>query len=49
MLGKFSLGFLFYFERLNIHCWFNISNIIPNSPDDGTLEPKRQSVDFASQ
>ena len=41
-------GFL-YFVLLNIHCWFNNTNIIPNSPDDGSLEPKRYSVDFASQ
>ena len=34
---------------LNIHRWFNITNLIPYSPDDGSLEPKRYSVDFASQ
>ena len=38
-----------YFVFLNIHRWFNISNIIPHSSDDGSLEPKRSSVDFASQ
>ena len=26
-----------------------ITNIIPHSPDDGSFEPKRYSVDFASQ
>ena len=38
-----------YFVLLNIHRWFNITNIIPPSPADGSLEPKRYSVDFASQ
>ena len=38
-----------YFEFLNIHRWFNITNITPHSPDDGSFEPKRCSVDFASQ
>ena len=38
-----------YFVLLNIHHWFNISNIISHSPDGGSLEPKRYSVDFASQ
>ena len=38
-----------YFAFLNIHRWFNITNIIPLSPDDGSLEPKRYSIDFASQ
>ena len=37
-----------YFALLNIR-WFNITNIIPHIPDDGSLEPKRYSVDFASQ
>ena len=32
--------------KLNIHRWFNITNI---NPDDGLLEPKRYNVDFASQ
>ena len=27
----------------------NITDIIPHSPDDGSLEPKLSSVDFASQ
>ena len=26
---------------LNIYCSFNITNIIPHSPDDGLVEPKR--------
>ena len=26
-----------------------IPNIIPSSPDDGSLEPKRYSVDFVFQ
>ena len=38
-----------YFTLWNIHRWFNITNIIPQSPDDGSFEPKRYSVDFASQ
>ena len=29
--------------------WFNITNITPPSPDDGSQEPKRYSVDFVSQ
>ena len=33
---------------LNIHRWYNITNIVPNSPDDGSLELKRYNVDFAS-
>ena len=37
------------FVLLNIHCWFNIANIILHSTDDGSLEPKRYRVDFASQ
>ena len=48
LLYKFSLGF-YILLLLHIHCWFNIINIIPYSPDDGSLEPKRYSVDFASQ
>ena len=38
-----------YFVLSNIHRWFNIINIIPHSPDDGSLEPSRYSVDFDSQ
>ena len=34
---------------LYIHRWFNFTDIIPHSPDDGSLELKRYSVDFASQ
>ena len=34
---------------LNIYLWFNITNIIPHGPDDGSLKPKRYSVDFVSQ
>ena len=48
LLFKFSLGF-YIFHFLHIHRWFNITNIIPNSPDDGSLELKRYCVDFASQ
>ena len=47
LLYKFFLRFL-HFVFLNVHRWFNITNIIPHSPDDGSLEPKRYSVDFAS-
>ena len=32
-----------------IHRWFNITNIIPDTLDDGSLEPKRYWVYFASQ
>ena len=32
---------------LNIHRWFNITNITHPSPDDGSLKPKRYSVDFS--
>ena len=41
-LYKFSLGFIF--------CIFytSIIDIIPHSPDDGSLELKCYSVDFAS-
>ena len=38
-----------YFAHLNIHRWFNVTNIIPRCSDDGSLEPKRHSVDFAPQ
>ena len=38
-----------YFALLNIHHWFNITNIIPHRPDDKSLEPKHYSVNFASQ
>ena len=48
LLYKFSLGF-YILRFLYIHRWFNITNIIPHSPDDGSLEPKCYSVDFASQ
>ena len=34
---------------LNIDHGFNITNIIPHSPDDGSFEPKCYSVDFVSQ
>ena len=34
------------FVFLNIHRWFNITNIIPPSPGDGSLEPKRYSIDL---
>ena len=34
---------------LHIYRWLDITNIISNSPDDGSLEPKRYSVDFVSQ
>ena len=39
----------FYFAFLNIHRWFNITNIILHGPDDGSLELKYYSVDLASQ
>ncbi len=34
-----------YFAFLNIHRWLNIANIPPHGPDDGSVEPKRSSVD----
>ena len=37
------------FVFLNIHRWFNIINIAPHGPDDGSLEPKHYSVYFDSQ
>ena len=33
----------------NIYCWSNITNIIPPSSDDGSLEPKLYRVDLVSQ
>ena len=48
LLYKFSIGF-YILHFLHIHRWFNITDIIPHSPDDGSLEPKRYSVDFVSQ
>ena len=36
------------FHDINRQVRFNITNIIPHNPDDGSLEPKRYSVDFAS-
>ena len=32
-----------------LHSWFNIADIQPHSLEDGSLEPKRYYVDFASQ
>ena len=50
LLYKFSLGFcILYFAFLNIHCWFNITNIIPHNPDDDSLELKRYNVNFTAQ
>ena len=37
------------FEFLNIRRRFNITNIIPHSPSDSSLDPKPYSVEFASQ
>ena len=48
LLYRFSLSFCI-FIFLNIHHWFNIINIFPNSPDDGSLELKYCSTDFASE
>ena len=44
LLYKFSPRFL-YFAFLNIHRWLKIVNITPRGPDDGSVEPKRYSVD----
>ena len=38
-----------YFAILNIHRWFNITNIFPQSPDDGSPELKRYRVNLAFQ
>ena len=38
----------FFYNFLSIHRWFNIKNIIPPSPDDGSLELKRYSVNCFS-
>ena len=46
LLYKFSPRVL-YFAFLNIHRWLNITNITPHGPDDGSVEPKRYSVDFS--
>ena len=35
-----------YFAFLNIHHWLKIANISPHGPDDGSVEPKRYTVDF---
>ena len=43
---NFSPKFL-YFAFLNIHRWLKIVNITPRGPDDGSVEPKRFSVDFS--
>ena len=37
------------FLKVSVFCVFYITHIIPHSPDDRSLEPKRYSVDFASQ
>ena len=34
------------YDFLNSQWWFNIINIIAPSPDDGSLEPKRYSVNI---
>ena len=48
LLFTFSLRF-YILHILPIHRWFKITNIIPHSPDDGSLEPKRYRVNYASQ
>ena len=40
---------IYILHFLHTHRWFNMTNIIPHNPDDGSLEPKRYSVNFASQ
>ena len=45
----FLYKFSYILHLLHTHRWFNITNIILHSPDDGSLEPKRYTVDFASQ
>ena len=46
IIQMFSPRF-FYFAFLNIHRWLKIANITPHGPDDGSLEPKRYSVDLS--
>ena len=36
-----------YFTFLNINRWLIIVNIPPHGPDDGSVEPKRYSIDFS--
>ena len=43
VLFKLLTFLRFLHDFLNIHRWFNITNIIPPSPYDGSLEPKRYS------
>ena len=43
----FDLKIHYVFLELNL--WFNITNIIPHSRHESSLEQKRCSVDFAAQ
>ena len=42
-------SFYIFLHFLYIHCYLYITNITPHSPDDGSAEPKRYSVDFIPQ
>ena len=42
---KLSLSF-YILHILIIYRWFNVTNIIPHSPEDGLLELKHNSVDI---
>ena len=46
ILAMLSQWLMFKNAFLNIHRWLNITNITPHGPDDGSVEPKRYSVDF---
>ena len=48
LLYNFS-KFLYIFKLFIHPSILNITNINPHSPDDGSAEPKRYSVDFVSQ
>ena len=42
-------SFYIFLHFLYTHCYLNITNIMPYSPDDGSAEPKHYSVNFVSQ
>ena len=44
----FSKVFIYSLHFLHILCQLNITNNTPHSLDDGSVEPKRYSVDFVS-
>ena len=46
-MQKEDLALNIIFAFLNIHRWLNIANITRHGPDDGSVEPKRYSVNFS--